>query len=128
MRILVVDDQDNLLQHVAGWIRMLRGIAEVEAVGSGAQALERAAAQRPDVVLTDSLMPDMDGFELTRRLKRLPNPPVVVIMTSVESPRFHREAGAAGADFSLEKYALQRELPAFLERRFGVGQKPVQRC
>ena len=70
MRILVVDDS-------ADTVDMLRSLFEmdgalVETAGGGAEALELAAKKEFDVILSDISMPDMDGFELLRRLRRLP--------------------------------------------------------
>jgi CheY-like chemotaxis protein/anti-sigma regulatory factor (Ser/Thr protein kinase) len=79
-RILVVDDEEIsryvLRQHLAGNERQV-----VEAAG-GVEALQRVRADRPDVVCLDLGMPDLDGFEVLRRLKADPDTsaiPVVVV-------------------------------------------------
>jgi len=125
MRILVVDDQVEFLPLVSGWLRMLRGIVAVEVAASVAEALALFEEVKPDVVITDIRMPGIDGFEFTRRLKARDAPPVVVMMTGLESRRFRDEAHAAGADYFLEKSRLHKLLPQFLVERFGVGHIPV---
>src|SRR4051794_16378292 len=84
-KILVVDDiQDNvkLLAYEladAGY--------EVAVAYSGAQALESVAAQRPDCILLDVMMPGMDGYEVCRRLKaddRMRNVPVLMVSAKDE--------------------------------------------
>ena len=68
--ILVVDDNRDAADSLA----MLLQIAghEVQTAASGAQALELAATTLPSVVLIDLGMPEMDGFEVARRLRRMP--------------------------------------------------------
>jgi two-component system response regulator RpfG len=121
----VVDDQVDFLRLVAAWLRMLRGIVTVEAAASAADALAMLDEFRPEVVITDIRMPEMDGIDFTRRLKARPAPPVVVVMTGLESRRFREDAHDAGADYFVEKSRLHKQLPPFLIRRFGVGQIPV---
>src|SRR6266700_6613901 len=69
MHILVVDDQGYFRIHIAGWLRMLDGVASVQAVASALEALTAVDEMKPDVVITDLRMPEMDGFELTRKIK-----------------------------------------------------------
>lgn len=104
---------------------MLRGIVKVDEVPSAAVALALIDELKPDVVVTDIRMPEMNGIEFTRRLKARAAPPVVVVMTGLESRYFRDEAQAAGADFFLEKSLLHKLLPQFLVARFGVGHTPA---
>ncbi len=69
-RILVVDDQRTNAEMVAGLLRNLG--YEVEMAGDGEEALEMVRARTPDLVITDILMPRMDGYELCRRLRATP--------------------------------------------------------
>ena len=71
MRILVVDDSVDTVDMLRTLFEM--DGASVETAGSGPQALELAAKKEFDVVLSDISMPGMDGFELLRRLRRLPD-------------------------------------------------------
>jgi CheY-like chemotaxis protein len=121
MHILVVDDQGYFRTHIAGWLRMLQGIVSVQAVASAFEALTVLDAMTPDVVITDLRMPEMDGFELTRKIKSKEAAPVVVIMTSLKSAKFHAQAVEVGADYSVEKLDMLEQLPLFLEKRLGVG-------
>ena len=121
MRILVVDDQGHFRSHLSRWLRLLQGIASVQTVASALEALAVLDTTKPDVVITDLRMPEMDGFELTRKIKSKAPAPVVVVMTSVKSSRFHAQAAEVGADCALEKLDMIEKLPIFLEKRFGVG-------
>ena len=89
VRVLVVDDSDQLVSLIEMWLED-EGYDVVTAT-SGRQALESAAAYRPDVVLLDLIIPPPDGLVVCERLRRQPQPPVVILMTGVSDPvRLHR--------------------------------------
>ena len=67
MRVLVVDDEPNILDVVSMALRH-HGF-DVDAAQTGAAALSRVRACRPDVMVLDVMLPDMDGFEVARRLE-----------------------------------------------------------
>ncbi|QIK65707.1 response regulator transcription factor [Nocardioides sp. HDW12B] len=98
-RILVVDD-DPLVR--SGLALILGGAPDLEVVGEaadGAEALVAARALRPAVVLMDLRMPRVDGLEATRALTALPEPPLVVVLTTFDVDDAvvrALEAGASG--------------------------------
>jgi two-component system OmpR family response regulator len=67
MRVLVVDDEPNIVDVVSMALRH-HGF-DVDAAQSGAGALTRVRECRPDVMVLDVMLPDMDGFEVARRLE-----------------------------------------------------------
>src|SRR5258706_5467862 len=121
MQVLVVDDQLDYSRLVARWLRKLGAAVRIELAASAAEALALMESMTPDLIITDLVMPEMDGFELTRRVKQKAPAPVVVVMTSFAPLLFHERAGAAGADYCVEKGDLQSRLPEFLQKRFGIG-------
>ncbi|MDI3286853.1 ATP-binding protein [Polyangium sp. 15x6] len=110
-RILLVDDNADMRAYVG---RILGEHWKVEAVADGAAALEAARASRPDLVLTDVMMPNLDGFGLLRALRddaALCDVPV--IMLSARAGEESRVEGLqAGADDYLPKPFSARELVA----------------
>ena len=77
-RVLVVDDARDSLYILA---KLLKAIGqEVSTAGSGAEALDVAKRVRPDVVISDIAMADMDGYELARRLRREPGMEQLVLV------------------------------------------------
>ncbi len=68
MRVLIVDDHTIVRQALATVLAEDPIIQIVETAATGRAALERVRAMRPDIVLMDVLMPDMDGIEATRRI------------------------------------------------------------
>ena len=109
-RILVVDDQRANVEMVAG-VLLARGY-EVITAPSGEAALEQVRAAGPDLVISDILMPGMDGYELCRHLRAqaatalLP----VILVTSLEANDERVKGLEAGADDFLSKPVNWEEL------------------
>lgn len=78
MRILVVDDSADTLDMLQRLLEM--DGATVLTASGGIEALELVAKEEFDVILSDISMPDMDGFELLRRLRQLPDCKDVPVM------------------------------------------------
>ncbi|MEN3534231.1 response regulator transcription factor [Microbispora sp. ZYX-F-249] len=70
--LLVVDDEPVVRELLAATLRFAG--YEVTSAATGSQALETARGTPPDLVLLDVMLPDMDGFEVMRRLRALPRP------------------------------------------------------
>jgi signal transduction histidine kinase/CheY-like chemotaxis protein len=120
-KILLADDNVDLRDHVA---RLLRPHWDVTAVGDGRAALQEAAGQQFDLVLTDVMMPRLDGFGLIRELRadeRTRDVPIVVL-----SARAGEEASAeglsAGADDYLVKPFSARDLVSRVRANLELGQ------
>jgi two-component system, LytTR family, response regulator len=85
LRILAVDDEQTQLQDLA---RLLRGspvVGEVECAGDGHDALLKASTQPYDAIFLDVRMPDLDGLELGRVLRRFAAPPQLVFVSAYDS-------------------------------------------
>ena len=65
-RILVVDDEPNIVDVITMALRF-QGF-EVESAGTGAAALSAVSAFRPDLIVLDVMLPDMEGFDVAQRL------------------------------------------------------------
>src|SRR5262249_42284453 len=109
--VLLADDNADMRDYVR---RLLSGRYTVEAVANGAAALAAARTQVPDLVLTDVMMPQLDGFGLLRELRAdLRIAQVPVIMLSARAGEEARSDGLdAGADDYLIKPFSARELLA----------------
>ena len=70
-RILVVDDHGSLRKSVADFLRKQEGIEAVEEASNGAEALKRLSEGRFDILVTDLVMPMMDGYTLLEEMRRL---------------------------------------------------------
>ncbi|MFE6160157.1 response regulator [Streptomyces sp. NPDC056486] len=103
LRVLLADDQ-TLVRTGFRLILGADGIDVVAEATNGAEAVEAARRTRPDVVLMDIRMPEMDGLEATRRiLTGAPGEPRVIILTTFDLDRYVYAALAAGASGFLLK-------------------------
>jgi DNA-binding response OmpR family regulator len=107
--ILVVDDEKNIIQLARLYLDK-EGF-RVEAAYDGAQALEKAKALRPDLVILDIMMPEMDGIAVCTELRRTSNVPI--IMLTARGDEVDRVVGLElGADDYVTKPFNPRELVA----------------
>jgi two-component system, OmpR family, KDP operon response regulator KdpE len=111
-RILVCDDEPQILRA----LKVILRDAGYEAVpaSTGEEALDRAAVKPPEAAILDLMLPDVDGVEVTRRLREWSEMPIVVLSAVGEEDR-KVEALAAGADDYVTKPFGPRELVARLE-------------
>jgi chemotaxis response regulator CheB len=113
-RVLVVDDSADVANAISVLIRVLGN--EVQTAYSGPEALELGAGFRPDVVLLDLRMPQMDGYEVARRLRREPwgaDLTLVAVTGWGEEEHRHR-AAEAGFDRHVTKPIVVATLEAVL--------------
>ncbi len=84
-RVLIVDDEDDILALLA--YNFKREGFEVELARDGVEALETAARWQPDVIILDIMMPNMDGIEVCRRIRRdarLRTTPILMLTARTE--------------------------------------------
>jgi two-component system, LytTR family, response regulator len=84
LTILAVDDEQTQLEDLARLLRSFPGVEEVECAFDGHEALVRVSDQRFDAIFLDVRMPDIDGVELARVLRRFANPPQLVFVSAYD--------------------------------------------
>jgi signal transduction histidine kinase len=98
--ILLVDDEpDNL--NILGEILILEGY-KVRQVSSGEQAIKVTEKEKPDLILLDIIMPDMDGYEVCHRFKQDPdlkNIPIIFISALNDTHNIIKALSAGGVDY-----------------------------
>ena len=110
VRVLLVDD-DALVR--AGLRMILSSAPDLELVGEaddGARAVAAVREHRPDVVLMDIRMPEMDGIAATAALRRLDTPPQVIVLTTYQADDQVLSALRAGASGFLLKHTPPAEI------------------
>lgn len=112
VRVLVADDQPLVRE---GLRKIFDADPELEVVGDvgdGLAAVDAVRRLRPDVVVMDIRMPDLDGIEATRQVTRLEHPPLVLVLTTFDLDEYVFGALRAGASGFLLKDAMPEHLIA----------------
>ncbi len=119
-RVLLVDDNRDMREYVQ---KLLRGGFEVTTAENGRVALEQALQDPPDIVVSDVMMPEMDGYELLAALRNSPATATVpVILLSARAGEESRVEGMeAGADDYLIKPFAARELLARVQAHLRIA-------
>jgi CheY-like chemotaxis protein len=124
-RVLVVDDSPTVRRQLA--VALHRMGLDSEGVNSAREALETLAVRRYELVFVDVMMPEIDGYRLTREIKRnrILKPMPVVILTSRSSPFDLARGALAGCDSYLVKpvsmQALRETVARHLQRGPGAA-------
>lgn len=121
LRVLLVDDEEEFASTLAERLSM-RGL-DVKTALDGETALEMIAANPPDVVLLDVLMPGMGGLEVLRRIRSSHPGTQVILLTGHGSTRDGMEGMRQGAFDYLMKPLKIEELIAKLEEATTAGEK-----
>jgi PAS domain S-box-containing protein len=124
-RILLADDNADMRDYVR---RLLGEHYEIQAVGNGMQALIAARQHPPDLVLTDVMMPELDGFELLRELRASEATRTIpVILLSARAGEDARIEGlTAGADDYIVKPFTARELLARVSAHLSMNRLRIE--
>ncbi|MER6914910.1 response regulator transcription factor [Streptomyces sp. NPDC000594] len=111
VRILLADDERMVRTALRVILDAEPGLSVVGEAPTGTEAVAAAGALRPDVVLMDVRMPELDGIGATERIMaEVPDPPKVVVVTTFENDSFVYDALRAGAAGFLLKRAAAEEL------------------
>lgn len=109
IRVCVVDDQTLVRQGIRILLGFVEGIEVVGEADGGRAALALLAGLRPDVLLLDLRMPDLDGVGVLRELKATGDPPPAIVLTTFDDDALFLEAIRAGArGFLLKDVSLER--------------------
>ena len=117
-RVLVAEDNPDMGAYL---VDILSAEHEVELMTNGRAALEAALARRPEVIVSDVMMPEMDGFELVRRLKGDPASRDIPIL--LLTARAGRVAAVGGLDMGADDYLSKPFDPAELLARVRAAER-----
>lgn len=108
-KILVVDDEKPILDIIK--FNMVKEGYEVVTAFDGREALEMFEAERPDILILDLMLPELDGLEVARTIRKTSNVPIIVL--SAKDSEFDKVIGLEiGADDYMTKPFSNRELQA----------------
>ncbi|HIW33612.1 MAG TPA: response regulator transcription factor [Candidatus Paenibacillus intestinavium] len=109
-QVLIVEDDDHIRRFVA--INLDRSGFKVIEAARGSEAIESLASNRPDVVVLDLMLPDMDGFEICKKLRDI-DPDIVIIILTARGQHLDKIRGLElGADDYIVKPFNPLELVA----------------
>ena len=103
IRLMLVDDHDIVRTGLKSFLDTQEGLLVVAEANSGEQAIVKAQETKPDVIVMDITMPEMDGLEATRRLKALDENYYVLALTVHEDKQSLFEMLSAGASGYITK-------------------------
>ena len=128
-RVVIADDHELARAGLRSMLEGDRGLALVGEATNGVEAISLAMSQRPDVIVMDVSMPQMDGMEATRRIRATEAgtgrrvPIVAVTANAMEADR--EACFDAGMDDFLTKPVMMESLRAVLDRFvLGIGEEP----
>ena len=121
IRVLLVDDDPLVRAGLAMIIASAGDLLVVGEAGDGLEAVDSVRAHRPEVVLMDIRMPRLDGIAATARLRAMPTPPEVLVLTTFQTDAYVLDALRAGASGFLLKDTPPTEILAAIRQVAGGG-------
>jgi DNA-binding NtrC family response regulator len=113
-KILVIDDEESI-QSLLDTLLSRKGYAVVLAE-SGRKGLELFHRERPDVVVLDLKMPEMDGLTVLKALRRIDSQQPVIVLTGAGTPEMEQQVRALGVTEFVEKEFSLHQLGGSLKR------------
>jgi len=108
--ILIVEDHDELRHSLQDWLRSFFRDCSVLQAKSGEEAVQKANAESPDIVLMDVMLPEMNGIEAASRIKDLVPDVQILMLSMYEDSAYQSDAAAAGATAYIPKRRMGAEL------------------
>ena len=107
-RILIVDDAPTVRESLRWLLEDESGLIVIGDAGNGGEAIQLALNLKPDLVLLDIELPDMDGFTVAKQIKSMRNPPRIILLSMHNDALSKKRGAEAGCD-------------AFVGKEFGWG-------
>jgi len=123
-KVLVVDDEAPARERLTRLVDELEGYSVVAQAANGLEALEQVNRVRPDILLLDIRMPEMDGMEVAGHLAAMPRAPAVIFTTAYD--QYAMEAFEAEAIGYLLKPVRQRRLERALQLAARLSQRQIE--
>lgn len=122
IRILIADDHKMVRDGLAALLGTKRDLEVIGSVGNGQEAVEKALALKPNVVIMDLMMPIMDGVEATREIRKAAPTVQILVLTTFGTSDGIAHAIEAGALGAMMKSADHEELAEAIRKVAGGEQ------
>lgn len=119
LSVLIVDDHEGFLDSAERFLVTVPGIRVIGRAINGREAVAKAEALRPEIVLMDLAMPEMGGLQATRLIKAQTAPPRVIVVSHYDDAHHREHAAKAGADGFVSKLWYVNEIRAVLGQMLG---------
>jgi two-component system response regulator VicR len=123
LKVIVVDDSPEILEVVSLCFQLRWSDAELVSAGTGSAGLELIEAENPDIVILDIGLPDMDGYEVLREIRRFSQVPVIMLTVRGEDTDVARGLELGADDYITKPFShieLVARVQAVLRRVKGT--------
>lgn len=109
-RVLIVDDETSVREMIMHTLRMLKAPFEFEYADNGHQACIQAGAHRPDLIILDLMMPEMDGFQVLKNLRKVENTrqiPILVVTAYGSDENMEKISGLGASGILTKPFSIK---------------------
>ena len=131
MKVVVVDDSPDIIEVVSLCFQLRWSNAELSSASTGSEGLELIEAESPDIVILDIGLPDMEGFEVLKEIRRFSQVPVIMLTVRAEDTDVARSLEMGADDYITKPFShieLVARVQAVLRRSQGAavssGERP----
>jgi len=110
MRIFIADDSKILRESLISILSEIEGIEIVGEEGNATRVLPAVLRLSPDIVILDIHIPERNGILILEDIKKMENPPIVIMFTNYPYLQYRKECINAGADYFLYKSSESEKL------------------
>jgi DNA-binding NarL/FixJ family response regulator len=119
--ILIVEDHNELRSSLSDWLQSIFQDCSFMTSRTGEEAIDLASTYQPDIVLMDIQLPQMNGIEAMRRIKKISPQTQAVILSVHNYSAYIEEAAAAGACAYINKHDMHMELIPILVKLLPIS-------
>ena len=113
---LIIADDHKVIRKGLAWLLKDQGVDIVAEVGTGTDAVSKTRKHKPDVLLMDVLMPNLDGLDALEKVRKAVPQTKVIMMSAYDNPTYTARAMASGAATFLLKDAPGKEFVSTIKR------------
>ena len=115
MKVLIVDDSAIIRVRLAELLSEMDGIEIVAQANSADEAADLVRELEPDVAIVDLRMPQRSGMDLIEDVKKIPQPPTIIMLTNFPTPENREKCLSFGADYFFDKSSEIEEVMTVLK-------------